>query len=168
MNRESNFTYYGRLLSAVSINTHIFRLLDDYYKTSLRKCVDMSTIDVNAIAKENDVDEILSLVELVVGAAVMCESKATFIQKIFSLNHASQTALKGHIEQVMQRMTDYDGEGDDSFAADAGGSGRNSGAALSVGLTATNRSLEASAAVSGMYGGDVSEELIRYSKSRVV
>ena len=126
----------------------------------------MSTIDVNAIAKENDVDEILSLVELVVGAAVMCESKATFIQNIFSLNHASQTALKGHIEQVMQRMTDYDGEGDDSFAADSGDSGPNSGATVSAGLTATNKSPVA--AVSGMDGGDVSEELIRYSISRMV
>ena len=41
--------------------------------------------------------------ELVVGCAVLSENKAEFIQKIFSLNHRSQTVLKSMVERVMRR-----------------------------------------------------------------
>jgi len=41
-------------------------------------------------AKSNDPEEILNLLELVVGVAVMCEDKNVFIPKIFELNDHSQ------------------------------------------------------------------------------
>ena len=57
----------------------------------------------------------MELLELVVGAAVMCENKTTFIHNIFGLNHNSQTVLKGLLEHAMQSMVDYDGEGTADF-----------------------------------------------------
>lgn len=45
------------------------------------------------IVTTKDADEILNLLELVVGAAVMCndaDMRSDFIQKIFSLDHSSQ------------------------------------------------------------------------------
>lgn len=63
-------------------------------------------------AKNNDHDQILHLLELVVGAAVMCEDKATFISNIFELNEESQAVLKGLVEQAMGRAEDLEGEGE--------------------------------------------------------
>jgi hypothetical protein len=48
------------------------------------------------------------LLELVIGAAVMCEDKAEFIPKIFELNDASQAVLKVLVEQAMGRADDLD------------------------------------------------------------
>ena len=61
-------------------------------------------------AKSNDPDEILNLLELIVGVAVMCEDKAVFIPKIFELNDLSQAVLKGLVEQVMSRAEDIEDE----------------------------------------------------------
>lgn len=44
-------------------------------------------------AKSSDPDEILNLLELVVGVAVMCEDKNIFIPKIFELNDVSQVIV---------------------------------------------------------------------------
>ena len=49
----------------------------------------------------------LELLELIVGAAVMCDRKATFIQAIFRLDHISQTVLKGMVEHAIDRMKVY-------------------------------------------------------------
>jgi hypothetical protein len=69
-------------------------------------------IYINISAKNSDPDSLLELLELVVGAAVMCERKATFIQAIFGLDHLSQTVLKGMVEHAMHRMQDYPIEGE--------------------------------------------------------
>lgn len=55
-------------------------------------------------------DEILNLVELIVGVAVMCESKAVFIRNIFLLNPDSQAVLKDLVEHVLGRATDIEEE----------------------------------------------------------
>ncbi len=61
------------------------------------------------------------MIELVLGAAVMCDKKTEFISNIFSLDQNSQAILKNHIETVMTRLSlmeqsnlDHStGEGDD-------------------------------------------------------
>jgi hypothetical protein len=108
----------GNYVLAGSNMKHLIRSLDDFYKSVLGKCIDMSSIDVNAIVRNNDLGEIVPVVEVVVGAAVMCENKAVFIQRIFALDHDSQSVLKGIIEQVMSRVVDYEGEGDEDGDAD--------------------------------------------------
>lgn len=60
----------------------------------------------SCVVRAEDVEDLLSMLELIVGAAVMCEDKATFIRNIFLLNHASQTVLKGLVEQVLSRAED--------------------------------------------------------------
>lgn len=93
----------------------ILRVLSEYFRSSLNKVIDMSNIDVNAIARDVDHGEILSMLELVVAVAVMCEDKAIFIPKIFELDHLSQTILKNLVEQVMGRAVDADNEETDDL-----------------------------------------------------
>lgn len=57
--------------------------------------------------KDHDPDEILSLLELVIGVAVLCEERSVFIQQIFALDHDSQTILKDFITSVMQVRVEY-------------------------------------------------------------
>lgn len=99
----------GGNASAVAGNLHtLLRLLDGYFQTELLKRIDMSDVDIQAIVVSNDPDEIFALLELVVGAAVMCENKAVFIRKIFELDELSQAVLKGLVEQVLGRAEDID------------------------------------------------------------
>ena len=65
------------------------------------------------IVKTHDPDEILNLIELIVGVAVMCEDKATFIQHIFDLDDISQVVLKELIEQVLHRVVDINDDNND-------------------------------------------------------
>lgn len=65
------------------------------------------SIFVTNTAKTSDPDNLLELLELIVGAAVMCDRKATFIQAIFRLDHISQTVLKGMVEHAIDRMKVY-------------------------------------------------------------
>jgi HOOK domain len=73
----------------------------------------------NIAAKTSDPDNLLELLELIVGAAVMCERKATFIQAIFRLDHISQTVLKGIVEHAIDRMKAYPSEGEATGVAAA-------------------------------------------------
>lgn len=105
----------GNWALAVSNIRGLLRSLDDYFKTVLGKKIDNSGLDVNEIARAKNTDEIIKLVEIVVGVAVMCESKAIFIRNIFLLNPDSQAVLKDLVEHVLGRATDLDEiEGDDS------------------------------------------------------
>lgn len=92
----------------------LLRTLDGYFRTVLFKEISMN-VDVNAIVKSNNTAEILNLLELVVGVAVQCDDKTTFIQNILSLDNLSQYVFKSLIEQVLARAKDIDenGEGDD-------------------------------------------------------
>jgi len=57
------------------------------------------------LARQPDVDSLLPLLELVIGAAVMCDNKGDFISRIFALDQDSQVVLKQMIESVMARVT---------------------------------------------------------------
>ncbi|CAE7680013.1 hook3, partial [Symbiodinium microadriaticum] len=58
--------------------------------------------------KGQDVSHIICLLELVIGVAVLCDNKAQFIPKIFSLQQDSQVVLKSMVERVMARLYDID------------------------------------------------------------
>lgn len=96
----------------------LLRLLDEYFGTVLGKKIDNSEIDLNEIARSKNIEAIINLVELVVGVAVMCESKATFIRNIFLLNPDSQAVLKELVEHVLGRATDLE-DSDNAENADA-------------------------------------------------
>lgn len=65
------------------------------------------------------------LLELVIGAAVMCENKGTFISRIFALDQDSQVVLKQMIESVMSRVTNVTNilSEQDEFGASSTGTG---------------------------------------------
>lgn len=106
----STFIHGGNwALSATNIKK-LLRMIDEYYRTILHKRVlGIDDIDATLISKPpHNIDEIILLVELMVGVAVMCENKAAFIQNIFALRPVDQSVLKGIIEQVMQRIETVD------------------------------------------------------------
>jgi hypothetical protein len=110
-------------LRASNIRT-VLRLIDEYYKTVLLKSVDVRSVDANAIAKECDHEEVVSLLELILGAAVQCDDKAEFIGAIFALEEMSQLVLKGMVEASMARsssLEDEDEEGERPFVEGPGG-----------------------------------------------
>jgi predicted nuclease with TOPRIM domain len=77
--------------------------------------------------RDNDLDEMLGLVEVIVGAAVMCENRGVFISKITGMDHISQAVLKALIQRVMERVVDLGGTasdpvGDATGNAEVGGS----------------------------------------------
>ena len=88
----------------------VLRSLGDFYRNALMKHVDMSAVDPNAIAKSQSEDDLIDMLELIVGCAVLCEDKGRFIQAIFSLDHSAQAILKGMIERVMGRVSDASGK----------------------------------------------------------
>jgi len=81
----------------------VLKMLELYYRTVIKKGVEVESIDVNAITRKCDHDEMINLLELVVGCAVLCENKAKFIQNIFSLDHLSQSILQGMVQRAMDR-----------------------------------------------------------------
>ena len=70
-----------------------------------------------SVVRNNDTDELLGLIELVVGVASMCEDRARFIQAIFSLSGETQFVLKDLIERNMSRLVDVDAPAGDSSSA---------------------------------------------------
>eukprot|EP01031_Cornospumella_fuschlensis_P027872 gene27872-33656_t len=87
----------------------ILRSLHDYFTSVLHKKIDISSINVNEIAKSGTLEDVVELLELVVGVCVLCEDKAQFIGAIFQLNSTSQAYLKAMVEQVLSRAEDLDG-----------------------------------------------------------
>lgn len=66
------------------------------------------------IAINKSTDDILSLLELIVGAATMChdsESRGVFIERIFSLDAVSKAELMQLVQSVMLRAQDFDSLG---------------------------------------------------------
>lgn len=83
----------------------ILKSLQTYYSDALGKDIDVSTVDVARITRTCDHDEMISLLELVIGCSVQCENKAYFIQSIFSLGHNAQTFLQGMVQRAMSRIS---------------------------------------------------------------
>ena len=100
------------------------------------------------IATEHDFDEMLALVEVIIAAALLCENKGQFIQRIFALEHTSQAVLKALVQRVMERVSDLPEGGEDG--SDAVGSGAEGG---SVEYSETERNLTSS---------DMTEEYVRF------
>ncbi len=92
----------------------ILRSLVDYFTVELHKTIiDLDTVDLKAIARNNDTEELLNLIELVIGAAVLCPRKSEFIDKIFKLSQETQFVLKEFIERAMSRLADADASAQD-------------------------------------------------------
>lgn len=62
------------------------------------------------LARTSNVEAITNFLQLIIGVAVLCENKANFIQRIFSLHQSSQEVLKGMVERAMNRTWDLHAE----------------------------------------------------------
>ena len=94
------------VLAAKYVKTLVGLVLT-YFKDEFKKSVDTSDIDSALIARNKDPKQILRVLELVVGAVVMCERKDEFIGKIFDLSRAAQRVLKTIVEAFMHSLKDY-------------------------------------------------------------
>lgn len=107
------------------------RMLDNYFQSVCRVKVDMNDINMKNIgtlslilaclsnsssaAKTGEVEDLLCLLELIVGAAFLCEDKIRFITNIMGLNPTAQEVLKGlfeHFQGRQEELGEEDPEGD--------------------------------------------------------
>ena len=88
--------------------------MESYFKQSFDKKVSTHSIEPKRLLGEEWSEELIKIVELVIGSAVMCENKAVFIRKIFSLDTDSQAILKVIVERFMKSLQDIDTHDDHS------------------------------------------------------
>ncbi|KAG2182391.1 hypothetical protein INT43_007321 [Umbelopsis isabellina] len=82
----------------------LYKLVTRYYEEVLGQqdfTSKIPQINLTAIAKDADVDEILKLCQLVIVIAVLNDNNSIYIEKMQSLSQSSQHALMVCIEQVM-------------------------------------------------------------------
>ena len=73
----------------------VFSRLEAFYSDELEMDCDRIVEDLNlaAIARNQDRTEINKLMELVVGAAISCEQKETYVSRLSTLSEPSQASL---------------------------------------------------------------------------
>lgn len=92
----------------------LIRNLETYYHEELRKTADWSerSSDIPNIARDSDPEALENLFELVAGAAVLCDNKAEFVQRIMTMSENSQMGMKIVLERSLSKLDDFDAEGD--------------------------------------------------------
>lgn len=99
----------------------LVRNLEDYYHKVLRKDADFESIlsTVNDIAKDSDLDGILAIVELVAVAAISCDDREVFVNRMKEISEENlgefQMFLKGGMETISSFDEDDNG-GDDEYS----------------------------------------------------
>ncbi|KAJ7991126.1 hypothetical protein DPEC_G00294020 [Dallia pectoralis] len=82
----------------------VIRHIKNYYQESLQQLILMTLPNVLTIAKDplsaKGMDEMKSLLLLILGCAVQCERKEEVIEKIKLLDIETQTAIVSHIQEV--------------------------------------------------------------------
>lgn len=79
----------------------ILLAMRDYYMQELGVDIDISGLDIKEITREYNPDQMMYLLELVLGIAVQCSTKSVFIRAIISLDLVTETVLKSMIENVL-------------------------------------------------------------------
>jgi len=87
----------------------LIRNLETYYHEVLEKDADFKVCvdSISAISKNSSSDEIVSLSELVVAAAVLCPERHVFVQRIMDMSPGHQGDMKDIIERSLERLKDY-------------------------------------------------------------
>jgi hypothetical protein len=85
----------GDWASKLSNLKKLVNALDEFYTASLDKPIDgiVEDLDLTAIARNDDRRELMRLIELVLGAAVQCNAKETYIGRIMTMDEADQAQL---------------------------------------------------------------------------
>jgi len=95
-------------LSAAQTLKALKTSLETFFSESTSLHVDLSEVNVTAIARDEDVGQLVVLAEAVLGAAMQCERNSEFVSKIMSLDQAHQATLMVSVESFMQRAKDAD------------------------------------------------------------
>lgn len=92
----------------------LIRNLETYYHEELRKTANWSerSSDIPNIARDSDAEALENLFELVAGAAVLCDNKAEFVQRIMTMGENGQMGMKIVLERSLSKLDDFDTEGD--------------------------------------------------------
>ena len=102
----------------------LIRNLQDYFHEVLNKDADFETIlsSINDIAKDVDIDAILAVVELVAVAAISCEDREVFVNRMKEISEDNlgefQMFLKGGMEAISS-FDDDDNDGEDEDGEDS-------------------------------------------------
>ena len=89
----------------------LLRNLEHFYHEALSKDAEFDAIDITAMAKESE--GVMALVELVAAAAVTCEDKGTYVQRIMSLSEESQGEMKALLQDALGRLSEFDAQDDE-------------------------------------------------------
>lgn len=98
----------------------LIRNLESYYHDELNKDAAFSSLNLSAIARQSDSEEIANLVELVAAAAVTCPERGEYVGRIMGMTPESQMQMKNIIESSMSRLEDYELDEDDEDMEDHG------------------------------------------------
>lgn len=88
----------------------LLRNLEEFYHEELQKDSDFESISgyINAIAKGEDLHNILAFVELIAVAVTTCEDKEVFVSRMMEMNSESMGELQEIIQDAYKIVTDFD------------------------------------------------------------
>lgn len=89
----------------------LVRNLEHFFHEGLSKDADFDAIDISAMAKE--AAGVSALVELVAAAAVTCEDKGTYVQRIMTMSEENQVEMKSILQDALGRLSEFDAEDDE-------------------------------------------------------
>eukprot|EP01135_Chromosphaera_perkinsii_P007568 Nk52_evm24s914 gene=Nk52_evmTU24s914 len=94
----------------------------EYYEEELFQSTDGFDVpDLNSLGQDNNSDEMLKLLEMIIGTAVFCDKKEDFIGQIMTLEQTTQVALMSIIKGIMSKSRRVSTGGDELAHYDAPG-----------------------------------------------
>jgi len=90
----------------------LLRNLEEYYHEELQKDADFESIasHINAIAKGEDLENILAFVELIALAVTTCEDKEVFVNRMMEMDGEYLGDLQEILQDAFKVVTDFDTE----------------------------------------------------------
>lgn len=85
----------------------LIRNFEEYLHQGLQKDADFASAKINSIARTGNRAAIADLLELVAAAAVTCEHRSEFVQRIMTMSPENQSHMKVVLEQSLSRLSDY-------------------------------------------------------------
>jgi chromosome segregation ATPase len=80
--------------------------LELFYREKLEAIINHQTsnYEFDLLVKNRDFNQLIDIIELIMGMVVNCEEKANYIEKILDLDEKTQDDLKKLIERSLQRL----------------------------------------------------------------
>lgn len=90
----------------------LLRNLEEYYHEELQKDTDFESIasNINALAKGEDLENILAFVELIALAVTTCEDKEVFVNRMMEMDGEYLGELQEILQDAFKVVTDFDTE----------------------------------------------------------